>query len=470
MRYKVLKSAIAFAVIAILSMQPVFASEEELRKEIAELKAKVSEMDQLKAQIAELQKQVGEQKCAILEQQGSVREVKQSLIQAVPSEGLIKYTPGEGVEIAPCGFKIQADATFIVQGTPDANNAGESNKSRCDASWSADIFIEKAFDDWGLALLHLEPGQANTLEDRLNVFSNVNRDANDTGANVPITEVWYQHYLFNKQISVTAGKMDPANYLDQNEYAFDETTQFLGRVFRNSPAVEWPNDNTLGASIAFAPEFVPYLALNASYFNANDSYQDIFDKPFISTELTFMPAKAFGYDEKIWGGNYRIYWWYNGLDHVKLTAADDSPKETNTGFGASFDQMLTDVFGAFARVGWQRQDVNIVSSNLNAAPVEWMWSAGLQMTGKYWKREDDVLAFAIGQLFPSEKYKGYDDGTIHGAAAEGHFEAYYNFKVTKNLALSPDIQFIWNPRGVNESYQGDRSTIFVYGMRGQVNF
>ena len=462
------KLTVLFIAMSFLA-QPVFASEEELRKEIAELKVKVAEMDQLKAQIAELQKQVGEQKCAILEQQGTVRDVKQSLIQAVPTEGLIKYAPGEGVEL-PCGFKIQADATFIVQGTPDANNAGDSNKSRCDASWSADIFIEKAFDDWGLALMHLEPGQSNTLEDRLNVFSNVNRDANDTNANVPITEVWYQHYLFNKQVSVTAGKMDPANYLDQNEYAFDETTQFLGRMFRNSAAIEWPNDNTLGASISMVLERLPYIAVNASYFNANNTYKDIFDKPFISTELTFMPAKAFGYDEKMWAGNYRAYLWYNGLDHVKFTAVEDSSKQTNTGFGLSCDQMITDVFGAFARLSWQRGDVSIASTNLNAAPVEWMWSAGLQMTGKYWKRDEDVLAFAIGQLFPSSEYKGYDDGTVHGTAAEGHFEAYYNFKITKNLALSPDIQFIWNPRGVNESYQGDSNTIFVYGMRGQISF
>jgi carbohydrate-selective porin OprB len=469
MQCNTVKLAIVFLAAVILSTQPVWASEEELRQEIAVLKTKVAEMDQLKAQIAELQKQMGEQKCSILAQQGTVNEVKQSLIQAVPSEGLIKYAPGEGVEL-PCGFKVQADATFIVQGTPKANNPGESNKSRCDASWSADIFIEKTFDDWGLALMHLEPGQANTLEDSLSVFSNVNRDANDTNSNVPITELWYQHYLFNRQVSVTAGKMDPANYLDQNEYAFDETTQFLGRMFRNSATVEWPNDNTLGASFSIAPGIIPYLALNASYFNANNTYKNIFDKPFISTELTFMPAKAFGLDEKMWNGNYRLYWWYNGLDHVRLSEAADSPKETNTGFGISFDQMITDVFGAFIRAGWQRQDVNIVSTNPNTAPCEWSWSTGLQMTGKYWKREEDVLAFAIGQLFPSEKYKGYDDGTAHGTAAEGHFEAYYSFKVTKNLTLSPDIQLIWNPRGLDESYQGDNSTIFVYGMRGQINF
>lgn len=471
MRHGTGKLALAALTISFLFVQPLLANDmSEMRAEIAALKSKLVEMDKLKERVAELEKQVGQQKCSLLEQQGTVEDVKRSLISAVPGEGLIKYKPGEGVEIAPCGFRIQADATFIMQGTPNANNPGSDNKSRFDASWSADIFIEKSFDDWGLALIHLEPGQANTLEGELSLYSNVNRDANDTGANVPVTELWYQHYLFNRQMVVTAGKLDPANYLDQNEYAFNETTQFLGRIFRNSPAIEWPDDNTLGASLTLAPAFLPYLVVNASYFNANNTWENVFDKPFISAELTFMPPRAFGYDDSIWGGNYRFYWWYNGLDHSKLgtqgePAADDS-KERNTGFGISFDQMITDVFGFFSRLGWERHDIGIVSSNPNAAPLEGAWSIGLQMTGKYWHREDDVAAIAVGQALPSKQYK--DAG--NGGAAEGHFEAYYRIRLTKNLAISPDIQFIWNPHGISESYQGYCNTIFVYGVRGHLDF
>lgn len=445
------------------------ASEETLRLEIAALKAKVAEIDQLKVQIAELQKRVDEQKCSILQQQGTVNEVRQSLIQSVPAAGLVKYAPGEGVEL-PCGFKIQADATFVIQGTPNANNPGDKNKSRCDASWSSDIFIEKAFDDWGLALIHLEPGQGATVEEDLSLYSNINRESNNTDANVPITELWYQHSLFDKQVVVSAGKLDPANYIDQNEYAFNETTQFLGRIFRNSPAVEWPDDNTLGASAAIVPHLLPYLAVSTSYFNADNSWEDIFDKPFVAAELIVKPAKAFGYDEAMWGGNYRFYWWYNGLDHAKLVLQGESTadvvKERNYGFGLSFDQKITDVFGVFSRFGWQRPDIAITGTNPNTGPVETMWAGGLQMTGAYWNRPDDVLAFAVGQAFPSKQYK--DAG--NGGAAEGHFEAYYNMKVTKNLAISPDLQWIWNPRGISEPYQGYANTIFVYGVRGQLDF
>ncbi len=446
-----------------------YADEVDFAAEIRMLKARLSEVNALKARVAELENQVVEQKRNMIEQKGTVEQVRRSLIQPMPGEELIKYEPGEGIEL-PYGFKIQADATFIVQGTPNANNAGDGESSRCDASWSSDIFIEKAFDDWGLALMHLEPGQGSTVESELSLYSNVNRDSNDTEANIPITEVWYEHYLFNKQVAVTAGKLDPANYLDQNEYAFDETTQFLGRIFRNSPVIEWPDDNTLGGVLALAPEFMPYVAVNAAYYNADNSYEEIFNKPFISTEISFMSAKAFGYDENMWAGNYRFYWWYNGLDHAKLVDQGESPaddsKLTNTGFGVSFDQMITDICGIFGRAGWQRPDVDIVNANPNVAPVEGMWSCGLQLNGKLWHREDDVLAAAVGQLFPSKHYK--DAG--NGGAAEGHLEVYYRAQITKNIAISPDFQWIWNPRGISESHQGDNNTIFVYGLRCQVNF
>ena len=81
-------------------------------------------------------------------------------------------------------------------------------------------------------------------------------------------------------------------------------------------------------------------------------------------------------------------------------------------------------------------------------------------------REDDVLAFAIGQVFPSEEYK--DAG--NPGKGEGHIEAYYKLQVNKCLAISPDIQLIWNPNGVGKSSEGDNDTIFVYGMRAYLEF
>lgn len=437
----------------IFFIRPVFAGEEELMAEIRVLKEKLAEMDELKARVAELEKQMSAHGHAILEQEGTVTEVKKSLIE---------YKLGEGLALKPYGLNIQAGATFALQGTPDANNAGSREKSRFDASWSADVFMEKEFDDWGLALIHLEPGQGDTVEPELSLFSNVNRDTNDTGSDVPVTELWYEHYFFSKQIALTFGKLDPANYVDQNQYAFDETTQFLARIFRNNPAIEWPDDNTLGGRFILAPSQIPYMSLEAAYFDADNDWEQVFNDPFVSVQLNLKPSSAFNADPEQWDGNYRLFWWINCRDHSKLLRAGTADTERiNTGFGVSCDQMLTDEFGVFGRFGWQRPDVEIVSANPNAAPAEFSWSGGMQMTGKHWDRPDDVLACAVGQLFPSEEYK--DAG--HDGSGEGHMELYYKVQILKCVALTPDLQLIWNPNGVDAD-----NPILVYGIRGQLDF
>ena len=456
---------IVVAVMTLLLVQPLRADDVSyLIAEVNALKARLSEMEGLKVRVAELEKKLEDQKCLIGTQGTTVAEIKESLIQ---------YKPGEGLKVPPCGIEITAGATCVLQGTPNANNASAKGASRFDAAWSADIFIQKAFDDWGLALMHLEPGQGQGAEPELSVYSNVNRDQNDTNANVPITELWYEQYLFNKQVAVTAGKMDPANYIDQNEYAHDETTQFLGRIFKQNPAIEWPDDNTLGGRLIIAPEFMPYLSVEATYFDANNDWEAVFDRPFISTQLNIKPSKIFNIDADQWDGNYRFYWWLDARNHAKLVASGESDpddvKNINTGFGLSCDQMLTDVFGVFGRFGWQRPDLHLVSTSPNAAPVEASWSGGLQVKGKYWKRADDMFAFGVGQLFPSKNYK--DAGVADtGGAAEGHLELYYRCQLFKWLALTPDFQWIWNPHGINHEYLGDADTIFVYALRGQVDF
>lgn len=440
-----------------------FASEAELYQEIALLKAKITQMETLSVRVAELEKRLEAQGCAITTQNTTVAEIKDSLIQ---------YRPGEGVTMPPCGIEITADATWVIQGTPNSNNAGDTEASRTDAAWSADIYIRKTFDDWGLALLHLEPGQGVGVENELSLFSNVNRDQNDTDANVPVTELWYEQYLFNKQIALTGGKLDPANYLDQNIFAHDECTQFLARIFKQNPAIEWPDDNTLGARLIIAPEVVPYLSLEATYFNANNTYEEIFDRPFVSAQLNLKPSELLKLDKGQWDGNYRLYWWLNALNHAKLVGSGENPadkiKEDNYGFGISVDQRLTDTFGVFTRFGWERPDLQLASSNPNAAQCEASWSGGLRMGGKFWNRPEDVVAVGVGQVFPGEHYKAAGvEGT--GGAAEGHLELYYKCQIFKWLALTPDFQWVWNPHGVNHGYLGDEDVIFVYGVRGQLD-
>jgi len=428
---------------------------EELLKEIKELKSIVQKQNE---RISNLEKQVSSQQGTIDEHSGIMEKEK---LQDISIR--LKHELDKMHQVA--GFDIGVEGTFIGQGTPNANNAmaTDGEDSRFDGSYSFDLAISKTFDNYGstslttggMAFVHMEAGQGDTIESELNVFSNVNRDAGDTNAHVDITEAWYEQYLFDNQITITGGKIGADAYIDTNKYANDENTQFLGRIFRNSAVIDWPDDNAFGGRVYFSPEAINSIEVEAIYMDENGDWENLFDNPFMAAQLNFMPAKAFNYDEEMWGGNYRIYFWYNGASHAKVKDADDFERG-NVGWGLSCDQMITDVFGVFGRFGW----ADSRKSNLGCD-----WSVGGQMTGKFWEREEDVLAIAVGQAIPGKEYRDVNEFDKN----ETHLEAYYSFKVNEHLVLTPDIQMIWEPNGGGTIEGKDSDPIFVYGIRGHID-
>ncbi|MFH1798952.1 MAG: carbohydrate porin [Candidatus Omnitrophota bacterium] len=354
------------------------------------------------------------------------------------------------------GFRIGAGATFIAQGTPNANNAETRAASRLDGSYTVDLEFEKKFGDFGLGYLLMETGQGEGLNNDLSLFSSVNVDAGDTSATPVVTKVWYEQYLSNRQITLTGGKLGASDYLDKNEYSNDETSQFLSSMFKYSPAIDMPNDTGVGLRCNASPNAFDFIDLELLWMEEDADWEDMLDNPFLSAQINFMPAKAFSYDEDMFSGNYRAYLWYNGADHAELTDVENS-ENGNFGFGLSCDQKLGNVFGTFARFGWQ---------NPKVSDIEYHWSGGARMTGEYWNRPEDIFAVAAGQAVPGAEYG--DAGNPH--ASETHVETYYAFKLNDYLTLSPDLQIIWDPNGLTESEEGDNDTIFVYGLRGQVGF
>lgn len=133
--------------------------------------------------------------------------------------------------------------------------------------------------------MHLEGGQGDDLEDDLTLYSNVNRDA-DEHEDVRVTELWYEQGLFKDKAVLTFGKLDPTAYFDVNDAANDETTQFLGRIFRNSPVVEFP-DNTAGIRAAYIP--TGWFEISYGLFNGNsDRWSKMFDNLFNIGQVRFM--------------------------------------------------------------------------------------------------------------------------------------------------------------------------------------
>lgn len=421
-------------------------SNAELMSELKAMREMIISQD---ARIAVLENRVVQQEQLNIQQQVSM-DVRTAAIERLRGE----KEPFGGLEIG-------AASTIVGQGTTDANNAGDQqHKSRFDGSYSVDLTLEKQFGDYGVAFVHLEAGQGAGLTDKLGVFSNVNYDATAGDNRAEFIEVWYQQYLFDRQVMLTAGKLDGTYFIDSNAYANDECTQFLGNIFRNAPTIEFPR-NTFGGRMFFTSEFLmKCIEAETVYMDAKgQDWNDIFSKGFVGAQLNFMPARAFGYDEDVWGGNYRAYFWFNGRDHVKIGDSEKA-KQENYGYGFSCDQMLTDAFGWFGRFGWANPEVYSGEDNLG---TEYTWSTGLEMKGGFWSRKEDVVAIAVGQVIPGGEYK--DASAFGRRGNETHFETYYSCKLNDHLTLSPDVQVIWDPDGQTEG----QDAIFVYGVRGQID-
>jgi hypothetical protein len=341
--------------------------------------------------------------------------------------------------------------TVIGQYAVDANNVDtEKTADTVDGTMSADIGITKEIGDFGKAFLHLEYGQTGAPGVERDImaypFTNVNREANTSGFSV--SEGWYEHSLFDKKFTFMIGKFDPTIYFDDSTIANDETTQFLGRMFRNNPAIEFPDDNAPGCRAMLIPWDM--LELSAGVLNARASWERL-DRDLFSIAQANVRLKFFGRE-----GDYRFILWRNDKYHTKLTDSEMSKKD-NYGYALCFDQSIMNPFTIFARFGMQNQSVSTVWCS---------WSAGCQFTGAPWRRKDDVLGFAVGQAIPGHDYK--EAHPAYSADTQTNLEVYYNIKINNYLAVTPDYQVIWNPNGGDPDDR--KAPISVFGLRGQLDF
>lgn len=351
------------------------------------------------------------------------------------------------------GVIIGAGATVIIQGTSNANGAsiGHKGNDRTDAAYSVGVELEKEFDGGAKAYMCFETGQGSGVTDDLEVFSNVNADADASGGILALTEVWYEQN-FDDLFAITLGKINSRAYIDNNEYANDECSQFLADTFKNSPVIEFP-DNTIGVRLG-AP-VREFMDVDIAILDGDGDFEQIGDHPFLGIQINIKPQLM---DKK---GNYRFVYWRNEAAHTKWDAAAKT-KESSAGVGISFDQEVTDRLGCFLRAGWQSDEAALDTTTFS---LESSYSAGVRLFGDLWNRDEDVVGIAYGMINPSDEYK--KAGGLQ-AKAEGHFEIYYNYKINDNVSITPDLQMISNPYGKDAA--NGTSTIIIAGTRVQIDF
>ncbi|MBU1044488.1 MAG: carbohydrate porin [Candidatus Omnitrophica bacterium] len=364
------------------------------------------------------------------------------------------------------GLSLGVHATMIIQGTSNANASGitVSNNSykgdeTTDSGYSVDLELEKCFADISaIAFLHVETGEGEGVTDNLELFSNVNRDSDDSNGLLTVTELFWEQE-FNQFFTLTFGKLDAAGFIDTNEYANNECEQFLSSIFRNSPVIEFP-DSAIGLGMNIS--FCQTLEFDLMMAEGNADYAQVGDHPWIGMQLNFKPE----FLQR--PGNYRLLYWYNDAPHSSWTDGLKT-KEKASGFGISIDQEICNNLGVFLRAGWQDDDAFLDSAADGITSEDFSlvaaYSAGVQLSGSAWNRANDTCGIAYGMIEPSDDYK---QAQARQGKIENHLEVYYNFTVNKNLRITPDVQFISNPFG--KDAPNGTATILVAGLRVQIDF
>ncbi len=285
-------------------------------------------------------------------------------------------------------------------------------------------------------------------------------------------------------ISLIAGKFSMMDFFDNNTYSHDPRTQFYNWALMGNGAWDYPA-NVRGYDYGVALEFArPKWAVRAAFvtmpkeangqqmqFNVSESFGTAveFERkyklgkyPGILRAMAYFNLAPMGnYDQSVQLGKAQ-----DTIPDITLTGAEG---RTKYGFGINFEQNLGRNFGAFMRAGWNDgQNETWVFTEIDRT-----LTAGLNIDGNLWKRDDDNLSVALimnGISSPHANYlKAGGMGFIIGDgnlryAPEFIAEIYYSFQFFgKLLWICPDYQFILNP-----AYNQDRGPANAFGLRVHV--
>ena len=239
-------------------------------------------------------------------------------------------------------------------------------------------------------------------------------------------ELWYKQKL--GKLEMTVGLQDL-----NDDFATNES----GSIFTNSSF-------GIQSSIAdnVAPPIFPLTALGANVkWSISDTFlweaaifdgtPDDFETNPYNTEwklsknqgfltVTELQVKKSLIIGKI--GNYKFGVYYH--QHNDTIAVE----QKNGGFYFTGDQQITSKLFVFSQVGISPKEMN--KNNR-------YFSIGLNCKGPFDKRPNDQVGIAIA-------YAGIDGNAV---GSETAIEMTYQFEVTKNIYLRPDIQYIINPAG-----------------------
>ncbi|MBW2603030.1 MAG: carbohydrate porin [Deltaproteobacteria bacterium] len=312
--------------------------------------------------------------------------------------GAVVFQPEFGITLS------EADEIFTKFGFAAGNALNDGTSPFAFTSWSAD------------------------LEDDVKDINGRNRDY--------LLTAWYKHtFSFSEKnrLGITGGLVNAADYLDENAYANDEFTQFMNQVLVNAANAFFPSYDT-GAVVEweFGEFIIKGIAMSVGENDDGRSYN------FYGANMDYT------INTKLGEGHYRVTADSTSEDFNNPTGNKLEAKQSMI---LSFDQQLGEILGAWIRFCWQNDDA--------AIPVKALYSGGLDINGKLWRREQDNIG--IGYAYLKGGNQDLDNAYV--------FETYVRFLLNEYFAITADLQY-----QCNNMKQGISPSGFISGVRCVVEF
>jgi carbohydrate-selective porin OprB len=257
-----------------------------------------------------------------------------------------------------------------------------------------------------------------------------------------ITQAYIRQSLFKNRFQYTIGKIFAPTFVNPYPF-FDGNRQFLNQQFSSSPTIALPLRG-FGMVAAWYPGasgfyvkpgmFTPYSDDTGStisdFFNRNE-YFYMLEAGFSGLAQSGTPINARGAMD---------------VDNIHLTAwyRDALPDGTPRAYGFAFNvnqRIGTDLMW-YLRAGWSE-----------GWQADRAWSAGFG-----WRpasAPSDLFGVGVGSTHPTSPF----------LRTQTTAELFYRFHVTPNLAITPDVQAIFDP-----SLNPDKDTLWVFSLRARVVF
>ncbi len=294
-------------------------------------------------------------------------------------------------------------------------------------------------------------------------FQTYGQDYANVGNVFTLAKLRYDFNLGDARVSV-GPVLHAYDHIDINSFANNEAVDFSSTFFINNPLHILINGQTGGAGGAFDWNIGKsafslrglYLAGNGNQATTNGTTNGgLFGDAYQATgELEYAPKNSNG--DKPFA--------------LKLLYTNGSVNNTtvNSG-GVNVEWAFSKKMAVFGRYGFGTLDNRgIVASTAgftstlftggatttatNLSPQTWM--AGFAFPDLF--KEGAIAGIAIGQPFIESKI---------GNATQTNLELFYNFPVSSNIRITPDVQFIFNPNNLSGN-----GTVFVGTLRTVFSF